>query len=171
VPARPGVPGRTDAAPPSGPSHLPERVAAALLEAADLLEAFGENPHRVRAYRRGAEALLRHADAFPGLLAGDRLMDLPGIGKELAAKAREVAETGALAAVADLRARIPPEAQALEQVPGVDRKTAIYLASRLRVATVDDLAALARTHLLRSVPWLGPEGGRRIEEALDANPV
>lgn len=153
------------------PASSAERVAAALLEAADLLEAFGENPHRVRAYRRGAEALLRHADAFPGLLAEGRLTDLPGIGKELAAKAREVAETGTLAAVADLRARIPPEAEALERVPGVDRKTAIYLASRLRVATVDDLAALARTHLLRSVPWLGPEGGRRIEEALGASPV
>jgi DNA polymerase (family X) len=147
------------------------RVAAALLEAADLLEAFGENPHRVRAYRRGAEVLKLHADAFPKLLAAGRLTDLPGIGRELSAKAREVAETGALAAVAALKARIPPEAEALQGVPGVDRKTAIFLAGRLRVATVDDLAALARTHLLRSVPWLGPEGGRRIEAALGILPA
>lgn len=156
---------------PQGPqrSSTPaDRVAAALVEAADLLEAFGENPHRVRAYRRGAEVLLRHADRFPDLLAEGRLEELPGIGRELAAKAREVAETGALAAVAALKDRIPPEAAALGRVPGVDRKTAIYLASRLRVATVADLAALAGTHLLRAIPWLGPEGGRRIEAGVRA---
>lgn len=143
-------------------------MAEALLAAADLLEAFGENPHRVRAYRRGAEVLVRHADAFPARLAEDRLTELPGIGRELAAKAREVAETGTLEAVAALGARIPQEAEALARVPGVDRKTAVYLAACLRVATVDDLAALARTHLLRSVPWLGPEGGRRLEEGVEA---
>jgi DNA polymerase (family 10) len=153
---------------PSGSPPSAEEVAAALLDAADLLEAFGENPHRVRAYRRGAEAFLRHADSFPERLAGGTLTELPGIGRELAAKAREVAETGGLKAVADLRARVPPEAEALARVPGVDRKTAIYLASRLRVGTVAELAALARTRLLRAVPWLGPDGGRRIEEGVRA---
>jgi len=157
---------RPPAPPPDSPSA--ERVAEALLQAADLLEAFGTNPHRVRAYRRGAEALLRHADSFPERLAEGTLTELPGIGRELAAKAREVAETGALTAMADLNARVPPAAGALMRIPGVDRKTAIYLACRLHVATVGDLAALARTHLLRSVPWLGPEGGRRIEEGIAA---
>jgi DNA polymerase (family X) len=162
VPGPPAPPG------PPGLQYPADRVAAALLEAADLLEAFGENPHRVRAYRRGAEVLVRHADRFAGLLVAGRLTELPGIGRELAAKAREVADTGALAAVAALKARIPPAAAALGGVPGVDRKTAIYLASRLRVTTVADLAALAGTHLLRAVPWLGPEGGRRIEAGVRA---
>jgi DNA polymerase (family 10) len=149
VPGPPAPPG------PPGLQYPADRVAAALLEAADLLEAFGENPHRVRAYRRGAEVLVRHADRFAGLLAAGRLTELPGIGRELAA-------------VAALKARIPPAAAALGGVPGVDRKTAIYLASRLRVTTVADLAALAGTHLLRAVPWLGPEGGRRIEAGVRA---
>jgi len=153
-------------APPGEPSA--QRVAEALLQAADLLEAFGENPHRVRAYRHGADVLVRHADGFAARLAEGRLTELPGIGRELAAKAREVAETGGLQAVAALQARIPPEAEALAGVPGVDRKTAIYLASRLHVGTVAQLAQLARTHLLRAVPWLGPEGGRRIEEGVRA---
>lgn len=145
-----------------------ERVAAALDEAADLLEAFGAGRHRVRAYRRGAEALRLNARAFPRRLAEGRLTDLPGIGPELALKAAEVAATGSLEAVADLQARIPPEVAALTQVPGVDRKLAIYLAARLHVGTVAELKVLAGTHLLRAIPWLEPEAARAVEAGVRA---
>jgi len=141
-------------------------VAELLLEAADLLEAFGETPHRVRAYRQGAESLGRHAGEFHPRLAAGTLTELPGIGRELAAKAAEIAATGQLAGLAALRARVPPETAVLTAVPGVDLKTAIYLASRLHVHTVAHLRVLARTHLLRSIPWLGPEGARRIDAGL-----
>jgi DNA polymerase (family 10) len=142
------------------------RVAAVLLEAADLLEAFGENPHRVRAYRQGAAALLTHRGAFEARLQAGTLTELPGIGRELSAKAAEIAATGQLKSLDDLKGRVPPEAQALCAVPGVDLKLAIYLASRLHVASVADLKALAATHMLRTIAWLGEEGGRRVERAL-----
>jgi DNA polymerase (family 10) len=145
-----------------------EAAADALLEAADLLEAFGQNPHRVRAYRKGAESLRLHARAFARRLQAGTLTELPGIGTELAAKAAEVAATGRLAAVDELKAAIPPEAEVLGAVPGVDPKTAIYLASRLHVHTVAQLARLAATHMLRTVPWLGAEGALRIDRGLAA---
>lgn len=150
-------PGRGDAA---------GRVADTLLEAADLLEAFGENPHRVRAYRQGAETLRRHRTDFDRRLVRGTLTELPGIGRELAAKAAEIAATGRLEGLAALEARVPPEVAVLTRVPGVDRKTAIYLASRLHVHTVAHLKDLAATHLLASVSWLGLAGARRIDEGL-----
>jgi DNA polymerase (family 10) len=142
------------------------RVAAVLLEAADLLEAFGENPHRVRAYRQGVASLLTHRREFGARLDAGTLTELPGIGRELSAKAAEIAATGRLKSLDDLKARVPPETQALRAVPGVDLKLAIYLASRLHVASVADLKALAATHMLRTIAWLGEEGGRRVEQAL-----
>jgi DNA polymerase (family 10) len=154
------------AASPDDPPGVAGRVVALLLEAADLLEAFGENPHRVRAYRQGAESLRRHAGELARRVAEDTLTELPGIGPELAAKAAEIVAGGRLAGLEALRARVPPETALLTQVPGVDPKTAIYLASRLHVHTVAHLRALARTHLLRSVPWLGAEGARRIDRGL-----
>lgn len=149
-----------------GGGDLPGRVAALLMEAADLLEAFGENPHRVRAYRQGAASFLAHRGEFGARLTAGSLSGLPGIGRELAAKAAEIAATGGLKRLEELKARVPPETRGLCAVPGVDLKLAIYLASRLHVHTVDHLRALAATRMLRTIAWLGEEGGRRVERAL-----
>lgn len=154
--------------PRPGDAAAAEKVAAALSEAADLLEAFGARRHRVRAYRQGADSLRRHAHGFARRLAEGRLTELPGIGPELAAKAAEVAATGTLEAVAALKARIPPEAADLTRVPGVDPKLAVYLAARLHVRTVAHLRQLAATHMLRAIPWLDPEAARRIEAGVRA---
>ncbi len=62
---------------------------------ADLLEIEAANPFRVRAYRdtaRQMESLSREAVAM--LARGEDLTRLPGIGKDLAAKIREIVETG-----------------------------------------------------------------------------
>lgn len=62
---------------------------------ADLLEIEAANPFRVRAYRDAArqmESLSREAVAM--LARGEDLTRLPGIGKDLAAKIREIVETG-----------------------------------------------------------------------------
>jgi DNA polymerase/3'-5' exonuclease PolX len=155
-----------DGGPERAPGDAPGRVAAVLTEAADLLEAFGENPHRVRAYRQGAAVLLAHRGEFAARLAAGTLSELPGIGPELSAKAAEIAATGGLKSLDDLKGRVPAEVAALTAVPGVDGKTAIYLASRLHVHTVAHLRQLAATHMLRTIAWLGEEGGRRIEQAL-----
>jgi len=136
------------------------------MEAADLLEAFGENPHRVRAYRQGAAVFLAHRGEFAARLEAGTLAELAGIGKELSAKAAEIAATGRLGSLEALKGRVPAEVGLLCRVPGVDGKTAIYLASRLHVHTVAHLRQLAATHMLRTIAWLGEEGARRIERAL-----
>ncbi|HXW21652.1 MAG TPA: helix-hairpin-helix domain-containing protein, partial [Rhodomicrobium sp.] len=68
---------------------------------ADLLEIEGANPFRVRAYRAAAqtiEDLPRNAADM--IAAGEDLTRLPGIGKDLAGKIQEIAETGDLQALA-----------------------------------------------------------------------
>lgn len=162
--------------PLSSPRPVPERGAAAqlervcrlVLEAADLLEAFGENPHRVRAYRQGVESLRRHAAQFPQRCADASLTELPGVGRELAAKVAEIATTGNLSRLRELEARIPAEAAALEAIPGVGRKLAVYLAGRLHVRSAAHLRQLAATHMLRTIPWLGPEGEMAVRRGLAA---
>lgn len=152
----------------AGRPDVLSRVTGQLHRAADLLEAFGENRYRVRAYRNGIAALQQNAARFSRRLKDGTLAELPGIGPELAAKVDEIARTGTLSSLTELEARVPAEVSALMAVPGVSRKLAIYLVVRLHVHTVAHLKKLAGTHMLRTIPWLGAEGERAVKHGLGA---
>ena len=64
-----------------------------LSEIADLLEIRGDNAFKIRAYRTAAETLATWPQAIVQL-DEQSLRAIPGIGKDLAARIRELAETG-----------------------------------------------------------------------------
>src|SRR5262249_18423671 len=91
------------------PQRLPldnAHVAQGLEEVADLLEAQDANPFRVRAYRVGAQAV-RDLDRPAHAVLRDEgragLTRLPGIGEALARAVEELAFTGWLALLEQLR--------------------------------------------------------------------
>ena len=65
-------------------------VAQVLGEIADLLEIKGENAFKIRAYRSASETIAAWPDAV-ARLEDQQLRDIPGIGKDLAARIRELA--------------------------------------------------------------------------------
>ncbi len=71
-------------------------IARILGEIADLLEIKNENPFKIRAYRNGADIASNHPHEM-GTLDDAGLREIPGIGKDLAARIREIAETGDVA--------------------------------------------------------------------------
>ena len=79
-------------------------IAAMFDQAADLLEIQGENQFRVRAYRRAARTVEGLPQSVHSLLtAGTDLSELPGIGKDLAGKIADIAETGHFALLDSLK--------------------------------------------------------------------
>ncbi|MBI3324432.1 MAG: DNA polymerase/3'-5' exonuclease PolX [Candidatus Omnitrophica bacterium] len=132
---------------------MKQRDLAALFNlTADMLEFRGENPFRIRAYRRAAQQL----DGFSGDLdllgREDRLTELPGIGKDLAAKIREYLTAGSIREIEALKSTIPAGVLSLLEVPGVGPKTTKLLYERLRIASIDQLERAARAHRLRQLP-------------------
>ena len=69
-------------------------IARVLNEIGDLLEIKGENPFKIRAYRNAAETIAHEPRSSAATTPAERL-GLQGIGKDLAAKIGELAETGA----------------------------------------------------------------------------
>ncbi len=61
---------------------------------ADLLEIKGENPFRIRAYRRAGQNVESLTEDVEALAAAGRLNEIPGIGKDLAGKITEYLQTG-----------------------------------------------------------------------------
>ena len=75
-------------------------------ELADLLENQGENPFKIRAYRKAARTLQGLSGNVADMVAhGADLTHLPGIGKALAAKIVEIAATGKLRKLEEVRNR------------------------------------------------------------------
>jgi len=73
-------------------------VAAMFDQAAELLEIQGENPFRVRAYRRAARVVEALPQSVRGMLStGADLSELPGIGRDLAEKITGIVNTWYLA--------------------------------------------------------------------------
>ena len=70
-------------------------LAAVFEEIGDRLEIEGANPFRIRAYRNAARQLQAMGVPVADIVAkGEDLSELPGIGEDLAAKIKEIVETG-----------------------------------------------------------------------------
>lgn len=122
-------------------------------EVADLLEIKGENPFRVRAYRRAAQNI----DGLPrdvSRMTEKELLEIPGIGQDLAGKIRDYVSTGTMAAYEELKKEMPEGLSALLSVPGLGPKTAQLLHSKLKIKDIDDLESLARQHRLSGLPGI-----------------
>ena len=123
-------------------------------EIADLLEIKGENPFRVRAYRRAAERLEALAEDVAAIAARDGLEEIQGIGKDLAGKIKEYLETERLPYLEELRVDIPTGVVEMTHIRGVGPRTAKLLFDQAGVDSVEKLEALARAGKLRGLPGI-----------------
>jgi DNA polymerase (family 10) len=131
------------------------------LSIANLLASRRANPYRIRAYRRGAEAIRSLDWAITTTTNRTDLEQIPGIGRDLAGKILEFVETGTIRSYEELRAPLPGEVAGWVSLPGMSESLVSYLYYRLGIRTLDDLDQLVRSHLLRTMP-----GFTASEEAL-----
>ena len=128
-------------------------IARIFSEMADILEIKGDNPFKIRAYRRAAlniEGLSKGVDD----LTHEELREIPGIGEELSAKIEEYTRTGSIHAHDRLKSEIPPGLLALLAVPGLGPKTARLLQDKLGVTTIEELEQAAVEHRLAGIPGI-----------------
>ncbi len=123
-------------------------------EIADLLEIKAENAFRVRAYRRAAESLEALTEDVAAIAARDGLEEMQGIGKDLAAKMKEVLASGRIQYLEDLRREIPAGVVELMSIHGVGPRTAKLLFDTAGVDSVEKLEALARAGKLAGLPGI-----------------
>jgi len=141
-------------------------VAQVFAEIADLLEIKGANAFKIRAYRTAADTVSTWADPV-GRMDDRQLRELPGIGKDLAAKIRELADTGTCAYHQELLLEFPPTILDLLRLHGVGPKTVALLYSTLNIRTVDELGEAARSGRLRDLKGMGARKEALILKAID----
>ncbi|MEQ1757494.1 MAG: DNA polymerase/3'-5' exonuclease PolX [Vicinamibacterales bacterium] len=135
-------------------------------QVADLLEVKGETAFKIRAYRTAADTLSTWPDPVDRM-DEQRLRAIPGIGKDLAARIREIAETGACAYHQELLAEFPVTVLDLLKLQGVGPKTVALFIAELNVRSVGELAEAARTGRLRGLKGMGPRKEALILKAIE----
>lgn len=147
------------------PEHN-QQLAALFRSIAELLAAQRANPYRVRAYRRGADALLALDEDVAEVARRHALEEIDGIGSDLSEKIEEFLKTGKILTLETLRMPLPEHVRSWARLPGLSESLVAYLYNRLSIATLADLEALVRSHMLRTVP--GFSGSEEILlEAID----
>lgn len=141
-------------------------IAQVLGEVADLLEIKGDNLFKVRAYRSASETIADWPDAVDRM-SEPQLRAIPGIGKDLAGRIRELGETGSCAYHQELVQEFPPTMLGLLRLQGVGPKTVALLYATLNIRSVDDLAAAARGGRLRTMKGMGAKKEAQILKAIE----
>jgi DNA polymerase (family 10) len=141
-------------------------IARVLAEIGDLLEIKGENPFKIRAYRNAADTVVHETRPVAGLTPAERLA-LPAIGKDLAAKIGELADTGVIRYHQELLQAFPPTVLDLLHLQGVGPKTVARLYGELGIRTLEDLGQAARDGRIREMKGMGAKKEALILKALE----
>lgn len=118
---------------------------------ADLLEIKGENPFRIRAYRKAAFSI---TGLGKDISSAAELLDIPGVGHDLAAKIEEYLKTGKVDAYEQLKLEAPETLIDMLAIPGLGPKTVSMLYREHNIRDINSLEKLAREHRLSGLPGI-----------------
>ncbi len=121
---------------------------------AELLEIRGENVFKVRAFSRAADTIDRYGSPVASL-DEQSLASIPGIGKNIARKIREIVDTGTFQELEEVKSGIPDSLIELLRLEGIGPKTVATLWNKLSVQSIDDLEREARRHRIRALRGFG----------------
>jgi len=142
-----------------------QAIARVLREIADLLEIKDDNPFKIRAYRNGADIVANHPHDLTALDAAG-LREIPGIGKDLAARIVELSTTGHSEFHQELVGDFPPSVLDLLHLQGIGPKTVATFYRELGIRTIEDLEAACAKGRVRALKGMGAKKEALILKAL-----
>jgi DNA polymerase (family 10) len=143
-------------------------MARLLEETADLLEIDGGDSFRIRSYRRAAEAAAQTTvDLMAAAADTARLLEIPGIGKGMAANLQAIAATGTLPLRDELLAKYGAGLLELLKLPGMGPKTVALLWDAARISSIDALAEAIEAGRLAGLPRMGQKQIEKLRKGID----
>ncbi|MFL6516380.1 MAG: DNA polymerase/3'-5' exonuclease PolX [Chthoniobacterales bacterium] len=130
-------------------------IAKALEEIGTLLELKDENPFKIRAYSNAARSIEAWGGNVSDLQDEEALAKIPGIGKAIAAKVKELAATGALKYLSELRAEFPPAILQLFSISGLGAKKIKALHEQLHINSIEELQNACKAGRVAQLPGFG----------------
>ena len=143
-------------------------MARLLAETADLLEIDGGDGFRIRSYRRAADAAEQTTvDLMAAAVDTARLLEIPGIGKGMAANLQAIAATGTLPLRDQLLTKYGAGLLELLKLPGMGPKTVALLWAAAKIAGIDQLAEAIEAGRLAGLPRMGEKQIEKLRKGID----
>src|SRR5438552_294130 len=143
-----------------------EEIAGVLEKIATLLELKDENPFKVRAYTNAARAIETFGGNVPNFQDEDAVAKVPGIGKSIALKIKELAATGSLKYFEELSAEFPVGIMELFSLPGLGAKKIKALYDRLGIDSIEQLQKACEDGRVAELPGFGQTTQQKLCESI-----
>jgi DNA polymerase (family 10) len=135
---------------------------------ADLLDIKGDNPFRIRAYRDAARTVGDLSGNVADMVEkGEDPAKLPGIGKDLAAKIREMVATGSLSFLQKLEEEVPGGLIDLLRISGLGPRKVGRLYRELGITSLVELKTALKDKKVRQLDGFGEKTEQNISEKLE----
>jgi DNA polymerase (family 10) len=132
-----------------------EEIAGVLEQIATLLELKNENPFKIRAYTNAARAIETFGGNVTDFQDEEALSKIPGIGKSIALKIKDLTATGSLKYLEELSSEFPSGIFELFSLPGLGAKKIKALYDKLQISSIEQLEKACETGRIAELPGFG----------------
>ena len=143
-----------------------EEIAGVLERIATLLELKNENPFKIRAYTNAARALETFGGNVSDFQDEEAVAKIPGIGKSIALKIRELAASGSLKYLEELSAQFPAGVLELFALPGLGAKKIKALYDQLAISSIEQLQKACEDGRIAELPGFGQTTQQKLCDAI-----
>ena len=134
---------------------------------AEILEIKGENPFKIRAYLNAAAVISRLGENLSDIVSGGKNLDIPGIGKDLYLKIKEIVNTGRLAYYDELVKSVPVGLLELMKLRGLGPKKANLLYNNFNIKGIKELEEAIKSGKLRGISGLGQKTVENLKKSIE----
>jgi DNA polymerase (family X) len=143
-----------------------EEIAGILEQIATLLELKAENPFKIRAYTNAARAIETFGANVSNFQDEEAVAKIPGIGRSIALKIKELAETGSLKYFQELSTEFPAGILELFSLPGLGAKKIKALHDQLGVSSIAQLQKACEEGRVAELQGFGETTQQKICDAI-----
>jgi DNA polymerase (family 10) len=143
-----------------------EHIAGVLEKIATLLELKNENPFKIRAYSNAARAIETFGANVSNFQDEEAVAKIPGIGKSIAQKIKELAESGSLEYFQELSAEFPAGILELFSLSGLGAKKIKALYDQLGISSIEELQKACEQGRLAELPGFGETTQQKLCDAI-----
>lgn len=143
-------------------------IAAVLDEMGTLLELQGANPFKSRAYHNASRAVEGITKDIAELVASGELREVEGIGERIALVISDLVHRGKSKDHDELRKSFPPGVPEMLRVQGLGPKKVKVLYEKLKIESLAELEAAAKSDTLSSLDGFGEKTQENILKGIQA---
>ena len=140
-----------------------EEIAQLFENMAVLLELKGDSIFKIRAYQRAARTIENLSFSLAQAVDdGTDLKTIPGVGKAISDKIRELLSTGKVSTYERLLAELPDGLLNLMTIPGIGPKTAMLFSQELGISTIEEVEAAIHDGRVAALPRMGQKAADAV---------